>query len=186
MKKKNLIITILLLTSVLGLSACQKSYKPDRSYMSPEQIEKEQNLLDEFKGKLDTAENNADKITYSFEIAFRYQTLGDYDNAIKYYEEVLELDGQDKRSLNNLAVMYEEMDDIPKALEYEQKLYNIDPINTEAVEDTIRLLVKNKQFSDAEGVVMQFANSSKGEENAEFIGGQFAYIKEEKDKDAEK
>lgn len=175
--KKLTAVALIVLTFVL--TACGTSYKPDTSGFTEEYKQKEQAFLDEFKTKYENATTDADKETYAFETGFRYMNLGDYDNAIDYYEIVLEYNPTHYQALNNLAVIYEEMGEIEKALTYEQQLYNKNTTNVEIVRDTIRLLIKNRQFSDANGVLDTFARTEEGKNQAEFLSEQKQYISDE-------
>jgi tetratricopeptide (TPR) repeat protein len=174
--KKTIIIAMAILS--LTLTACG-AYKPDTSWMTKEYKQKEQALLDEFKGKYEAATTDEDKEAYAFETAFRYMNLGQYDNAIKYYEIVLGYNPDHPQSLNNLASMYEDME---KALTYEQKLYNKNATIAEVVSDTIRLLARNKQFADAQGVLDAFAITEEGKKQGEFLSEQMQFLVDERAK----
>jgi len=173
------ILSIALIT--ITFTACN-TYKPDTSGFSEEYKQKEQAFLDDFKIKYNNASTNDEKEEFAFEIGFRNMNLGNYKNAIKYYDIVLSYNPAHPQALNNLAVMYEEMGEIEKALKYEQQLYNTNPTNVEIVGDTIRLLVKNEQFNDAHGVLDTFAGTAEGKNQAEFLSEQMQYIVDEKEK----
>lgn len=166
--KKTLTISLLILSTSL-LSACGSGYTPDRSYMTPEQIEQEQQKLDEALQKYDEAKDDISKIDATASVGFRYMNLGDYDNAIKFYKEVVKLDYANFPALNNLAVMYEEIGEIDKAIEYQGELYNYYTDNAEVNSDFIRLLVANKQFEEAGRVVEAYKLTEKGAVNVEFV-----------------
>lgn len=178
--------TAIILLVALTLTACGAKYKPDTSGLTKEYKNKEQTFLNEFKGKYETAANDEDKEKYAFETGFRYMNLGDYDNAIKYYEIVLKYNSIHFQTLNNLAVIYEEMGDIEKALKYEQQLYNKNATNIEVVRDTIDLLVKHKQFVDAQGVLDTFAKTGEGKQQGQFLSEQMSYLKDEESKSMDK
>lgn len=178
---KKYISLILAILSFSLFSACT-SYTSDRSYMTKEATAQEEKILQDAKEKYNKATTDGEKQKQLFEMAFRYQNLGDYDGAINYYEKVLELSPIHYQSLNNLAVIYEEMGKIPKALQYEQKLYENNVIDPEVINDVIRLLVKNQQLNSAQQLLETFAKSSAGKNNLEFISSQYAFIQEEKDK----
>jgi len=184
--QKNMKKFITLSLIILAITACTPKYKPDTSGLTPEFKQKEETRLNDFKTKYSQAQNDSDKEKYAFETGFRYMNLGDYDNAIKYYEIVLKLNADHPQALNNMAVMYEEMGDIKQALKYEQKLYNKNTTNTEVVSDTIRLLAKNKQFIDAQGVLDTFAKTEEGKKQGPFLSEQMKFLKDEEAKEKAK
>lgn len=179
--KKLTSIALIVTAFVLAFTACG-SYKPDTSGFTKEYIQKEQAFLDEFKGKYESATTDADKEKYAFEVGFRNMNLGNYEDAIDYYEIVLEYNPGHTQTLNNLAVIYEEMGDIEKALGYEQQIYNANTTNVEIIRDTIRLLVKNGQFSNANGVLDTFAITEESKNQAEFLSEQKQYLVDEEAK----
>lgn len=178
--------TAIILLVALTLTACGTKYKPDTSGFTKEYKDKEQTFLNDFKGKYETAANDADKEKYAFETGFRYMNLGDYDNAIKYYEIVLKYNPIHFQTLNNLAVIYEEMGDIEKALKYEQQLYNKNTTKVEVIRDTVRLLEENKQFKDAQGVLDTFAKTEEGKKETQFLVEQANDLKVAEDKEKNK
>ncbi|MFA6306151.1 MAG: tetratricopeptide repeat protein, partial [Candidatus Gracilibacteria bacterium] len=142
----------------------------------------EQQLKDN-QVKLDKEPNN---FTWQFEKAFQLQALGRYEQAVEEYEKALTMAPDDFATLNNLAAIYEEVEDIEKALTYEQKLYNKNTTNIEVLKDTIRLLVKNKQFSDAQGVLDTFARTEEGKKEGAFLSEEMTYLKGEEAKEQNK
>lgn len=178
--RKTVISAILLLATGI-LSACN-DYTVDRSYLTQEAREKEEAQLAIALDNYEKSATDKDKADNAFEVGFRYMTLGEYEEAMDYYKIVLEYDAVHFPVLNNMAVMYEELGDIKTALEYEKKLYDNNPTNTEVVSDTIRLLVKNKQFNDAQGVLEKFTGSAEGKANLAFISEQYEYISSERNK----
>jgi|GEM_PF-3508364 len=164
----------IIMTSFFVLSGC--AYTPDRSYMTQEATAKEEKILQDAKDKYNQSKTDDEKQKQLFEMAFRYQNLGDYDNAISSYEQVLKISPTHYQSLNNLATIYEEMKEIPKALKYEQKLYENNVTDPEVINDVIRLLVENKQLAEAKKLLETFAVSSVGKNNLEFISGQYVFI----------
>lgn len=165
----------------LTLTACN-AYKPDTSGFTEEYKQKEQALLDEFKDKYENATTDDEKEEFAFETGFRYMNLGSYSDAIKYYKIVLKYNPIHFQALNNMAVMYEEMGETEEALKYEKQLYSKNATNTEVVRDTIRLLVENKQFEDAHGVLDTFASAEEGKKEGEFLSEQLTYIVNEEKK----
>lgn len=165
--KKTTIAGLVVLSTVL-LSACT-GYTPDRSYLTPEQKEQEQKKLDEAIEKSKNATTDIEKIDSTMSIGFRNMNLGNYDEAIKYYKQVIKLDPANFAALNNLSVMYEEMGNISRAIEYISVLYNNYTDNAEVNSDFIRLLIENKQFVEATRVVEAYKKTEKAKNNEEFI-----------------
>ncbi len=176
--KKFAIITLTVLVLLTTAGCSQDPYVVDISYQSKEVQANNQKLLQESLDKYGKASTEDEKAGYATEIGFRYMQLGNYREAIKYYEEVIKNSPGHFAALNNIAAMYEEAGDLKKALEYEQKLYQDQSTNSEVVADTIRLLVKNSQFSDAQGVLDAFSKYDKknGPNYTDFISDQFSYI----------
>lgn len=137
--------------------------------MTPEQIEQEQQKLDGALQKYEEATDDISKIDATASVGFHYMNLGNYDKASSFYEEVIELDPGHFPALNNLAVMYEEMGEIDKAIEYQGELYNYYTDNSEVNSDFVRLLVANKQFEEASRVVEAYKLTEKASANGEFI-----------------
>lgn len=179
--------------AILGLltfTACAKDpYMVDISYLPKETQQKHQQLLKESQEQYNKATDPAEKSKFATEVAFNNMTLGNYREAINYYQKVLEFDAVHFPALNNLAYMHEEAGDLVKALEFEKRLYEANNTNKEVVEDTIRILVKNKMFNDAQGLLEAFSkyNKSSGENKyTQFVGEQYGYIQESKAKNKTK
>ena len=158
----------------------QDPYTVDISYQSKEVQANNQKLLKEYLDKYNNAADDDQKMDYAAEVGFRYMQMGNYREAIKYYEEVIKIDPVHFAALNNIAVMHEKAGDLKKALEYEQKLYEKEATSVEVVRDTIRLLLANSKFNDAQGVLDTFSSYDKKTDNyyAEFISDQYSFIKE--------
>jgi len=154
------ILGLLLLTAIF--SACSSKYT----------VAKE-NMPEEVRQKLEASLKEA---TAPGDIAYLKMELGDYGEAIDLYKEVLESNPTDFPALNNLAVMYEEVGEIQEALTYEKILYTANSLNREVISDTIRLLIANKQFQDAQGVLQAYAVTPSGGEDPSFISDQYQLI----------
>lgn len=165
---KKIFTISLLILSIALLTACS-GYTPDRSYLTPEQKEKEQEELSKAIEKNKNATTDIEKIDSTMSIGLRNMNLGNYDEAIKYYKQVIKLDPVNFAALNNLSVMYEEMGNISKAIEYIGMLYDRYTDNAEVNSDFIRLLIKNKQFIEATKVVEAYKKTEKARNNEEFI-----------------
>ncbi|MCK9186784.1 tetratricopeptide repeat protein [Candidatus Gracilibacteria bacterium] len=179
---KKIIISLLAVSLLLSGCASAKWDKKDPNAPAAYYQKHEQQLKDN-QAKLDKDPTN---FTLQFEKAFQLQALGRYKEAVKEYEKALAMAPDDFATLNNLAAIYEEVGEIEKALTYEQKLYNQNTTNIEVLKDTIRLLTKNKQFSDAQGVLDTFAGTEEGKKEGAFLSEQMTYIKDETAKEQNK
>jgi tetratricopeptide (TPR) repeat protein len=170
------ILSVMALSAVL-FTACGK-YTIDISDMPEEQRIAHEQYLEEHLEIYNTTDSDLGRTNAAAEIGNRYMNLGQYKNAIKYFEEVLEFDAIHFPALNNLAVIYERVEEYEKALEYELRLYDANSTNKEVVTDTIRLLVLNERHDDARGVLEAFSAYDKttGPNYTQFIGDQFGYI----------
>lgn len=178
---KKLISLVLLTITVFTLSACGgNKYRIDISDMPQEmKAQEEQKLADALELYKEEAPDTLAKIDRIAEVGFRYMALGQYDNAIPYYEEVLELDPNHVPALNNLADMYEEVGEIEQALEYAVRLHESDPGWTEGVRDLVRLYTENSQPEEASRLLEEFAKTENGLSSTEFIEEQRAYIEKQ-------
>lgn len=70
--------------------------------------------------------------TYHFNLGVYHQKQGNITNAIREYEEVLELDANNAEALNNLGVIYKEQDNLDKAAEYYHLVVSLNPGMEEA------------------------------------------------------
>lgn len=161
----------LILSSMIALlfTACGTGFKPDRSYMTPELIQREEQALTEALDKYNNATTDTEKAEAATSVGFRYMNLGDYDSSINYYEKVVKIDSTSFPAINNLAVMYEEMEDYDSAIKYIGDLYNLYTDNPEVNSDFVRVLVANKQFDEAQNVVEAFKKTEKATGNDGFI-----------------
>ncbi len=129
----------LFVLSVLIFTACGDSkWNKPKSEISPEQRTYEEKIIKEQMTILDKDPAN---IKALFQVAFEYQFLGDYRKAVKFYEEVLKNDTNHIVALNNLADIYETLEEYDAAAEYIKRLYSLSPENSEAIRDTVRILL---------------------------------------------
>ena len=164
------ILTLSLLA--LLLTSCSGKW----NQADPEMPEELRTLHEEaLEAELATLEEDPANSDALFGAAFRYQQLGDWKKAVKYYEKVLELSPADWASLNNLAYMYETMEDYDQAAFYIKKLYESDPDNTEVISDTVRILLLAGDSVSAQLALENFARVVLDSENPDtdmqiFIG----------------
>lgn len=146
----------------LLLTACNSKWDQSDSNVDEAWADHQQELLDENLLILEEDPENFDAL---FEVAFRYQQLGDWKNAVSYYEKVLEQNENDWATLNNLAYMYEKMEDYDTAAEYIKRLYMVDQGNTEVIKDSVRILLKAGDVVNAEEAVANFEELAIDAEN---------------------
>ncbi|MFA5840592.1 MAG: tetratricopeptide repeat protein [Candidatus Margulisiibacteriota bacterium] len=125
--------------SLLLLTACSSKWDQSDPDMPEELRASSEEALDE---SLALVQENPENVDGLFGAAFYYQQLGEWKEAVRYYEKVLVLSPTNWATLNNLAYMYETMEDYQKAAEYIKTLYQSDPTGIEAIRDTVRILVK--------------------------------------------
>lgn len=148
------ILSTILVSIVFVLSACSGGMKVDKSSMGEEYLSQQQEILD---AQLLIIKEDPKNLTALFEAAFRYQMLGEYGDAIKYYEEVLVIDESHFPSLNNLADMYEELEDYENSAKYIKLLYQKNPNMPEVIKDTVRILLKANDSENAQLALENFA-----------------------------
>lgn len=144
--------------------------------MKKDQIDYEQKKLNESLEKYKTAQTEEEKLDHLEGVAFQHMVLGNYDEAIEYYEKVLELNKYHYPALTNIAYMYEEMGEIETALKYEQRLFAFNKDDFQVVEDLVRLLVADDQIDEAKKVVTEYFQTDKGKQNPGFVDEQLDYI----------
>jgi tetratricopeptide (TPR) repeat protein len=175
MKKTTQIILIGIISIIL-FTACSK-YDVEKPNLTQEQKEDLENKINENLEKFkDETLVEGNKLQFLQEIAIKYERLGQYDNAIKYYEQILEKEPQNFLVLNNLAFIYEQVEELELAEFYISKLYLNNKDDRGVIGDTIRILVKNKKFEDAQLVLNEYARDFQDTTTLAFISSQFEYI----------
>lgn len=137
----------------LLLTACNSKWDQSDPNVDEAWADHQQELLDENLLILEEDSENFDAL---FEVAFRYQQLGDWKKAISYYEKVLKQNENDWATLNNLAYMYETVEDYDTAADYIRRLYIVDPGSIEVIKDTVRILLKAGDVVNAEEATANF------------------------------
>lgn len=135
--KTNKFIVSLSLSFVL-LASCGSSGNYLDPAMPEELITYNNELLEE---NLMILDEDPENITALFEVAYRYEQLGEYKSAIKSYKKVLDLDAVHEPALNNLSGIYEEMGEYDDASVYMMSLYQVKPLSFEVITDTVRVLL---------------------------------------------
>lgn len=155
-KKGTFYILLTVITSVLIFVSCSNNPKWNRldPNMPKELKEQHERVL---KENLDKFEESKDfDSVVVLEIAFRYQQLGDFKNAIKYYEKLLDYDPKHWVALNNLADIYEQVEEYRSAAEYIKRLYSERQNSIEVIQDTVRILIEAGDVGNAEHAIDNF------------------------------
>lgn len=178
--KKTTIALILTLLAGLFLAGCTK-YAVDKPELTPEKTQQYEQAIKENQEKLKNAEITEVEKTESLQsIGISYERLGQYDDAINYYEQILKIAPTNFLALNNLAAIYEEVEEFDMAKKYIEILYQYygkdTGTNQGVTTDVIRVLVKNKEFDEAKKVLEDYAISFQSLETGAFINDQFEYI----------
>ena len=173
--KKTLTVLLAVLLTITLLTACSK-YNVDKN-LTPEKQTEHETILEESLAAIGDENSTAVVILQATqEAAVRYARLGDYKNAIKYYEKVLEKAPADFLTLNNLSALYEEIEEYELAAKYVVQLHVLYKEKQGVINDTIRILVKNGRFEDAQLVLNEYASNYQSDATAPFISEQFEYI----------
>jgi tetratricopeptide (TPR) repeat protein len=157
MKKTILTIFLLLIIAVTGCSNSDE-WQQDISGMPEEQKTKHIETLEEHLAIIKEEPNN---IESQFEVAFQYHQLGEYRNAEEAYKRTLELDPVHIVALNNLAAIYEEVEEYDYASLYIRKLFEIQPTTPEVIRDTVRILLKADDPENAQLALESFLSLTK-------------------------
>ena len=142
------LITITLILTLLSLPACRLSKWDQSDPNMPDELRQEhEEILEE---NLTSLKENGFGVTAALEVAIRYQALGDLKKSAEYYEEVLEYDVNHIVALNNMAVLYEDVEEYEFAAAYIMRLYEIEQDSTETIKDTVRILLKVDDILNAQ------------------------------------
>lgn len=152
---KKLALLLSLLSSMVLFSSCTNWDYSDPNMPAEVKEMHETNL----EGYLNTLESNPEDTEALFGAGFEYQALGDYKNAVKYYEKDLAIESTNPVTLNNMAVIYENMKDYENAAKYIKLLYPLQPTNIETIRDTVRILLENNEEANAQAALENFARN---------------------------
>lgn len=183
--------SIALLISTLLLTACSSgSTTHDWTKVYP-------NMPAEFKtqeeAKITASEEALKKdpkdFTAQFQIGYSLQQLGEYGKAEQAYLKAQKLDPNNEVVLNNLADIYEQVEEYQLAAETIKKLYILNPDSIEVVSDTVRILLKADMELNAQEALENFARKHLGETDpsmAAFLSEQHELILNYKNKNDSK
>lgn len=183
--KKTTITLIFALLASSPLTGCSK-YTVDKPELTPEKIQQYEQAIEENQEKLKNTKITEIEKTESLQsIGISYERLGKYDDAINYYEQILKIAPTNFLALNNLAAIYEEVEEYDSAQKYIETLYQYygkdTRTNQGVITDIIRILVKNKKFDQARQVLEDYARDNQSLETGPFVSDQFEYIERMKE-----
>ena len=180
--------TIIIAATALALLSACSSTPPNanKPNLSEEKIKEYQQLIIDNENIL-KEDGLTDEAKYEAlaNIAVTHDNLGNYSEAVKSYEKMLEINPSDFLALNNLSTLYERSKDYEKAAYYVKFLHKYYKDRQGVISDVIRILVENGEFENAKLVITEYAQNYNTPENAEFISDQFDYIMRMSQKAAE-
>lgn len=164
--------------SLTLLSACSSTLpNVNKPNLSEEKIKEYQQIIEDNENILEE-DGLTDEAKYEAlaNVAVTNDNLGNYDEAVKSYEKMLEINPSDFLALNNLSTLYERITDYEKAAYYVKFLHKYYKDRQGVISDVIRILVENNEFENAKLVITEYAQNYSTPESAEFISEQFDYI----------
>lgn len=189
MKKLTALIVSTILMGVI-LTGCSK-YTVEKPELTKENIQQYEQAIEDGMGKLKNKDiTDVEKVETLQSIGVGYERLGKYNRAINYYEQILEIAPTNFIALNNLVAIYEEVGELNLAEKYVVMLYESykqdTNTNQEVVNDTIRILTKDKKFDQALNVLQEYARDFQGDMTEGFISERFEFISRMRDAEANK
>ncbi len=152
------------LLAVLALSlllvSCSGKWEKDMTNISQEAITQHQTLLEEHLAIL---KEDPENIESTFEVAYRYEHLGELKKAEKYYLKTIELDPNHVVAYNNLMNLYEEVGEYDKAGETGVKLLTLQPGSIETIQDVVRIFWEADKPDEALNLLEQFSVANKND-----------------------
>jgi len=180
--KMKKIITIMIATSIF-LIGCS-NYNVEKPNLAEEKRQHyEDKIIELLETISDKEVSNEDKIDKFRSLGISYERIGSYDQAIEYYMKVLEYIPTDFTSLNNLSAIYEEVGEIEAAAKNIVVLYQNNKGTQGVISDTIRIMVKNGDFQNAQFILNEYATDYQTEETRPYISEQFEYIQRMENKE---
>jgi Tfp pilus assembly protein PilF len=92
----------------------------------------------------------------NFELALKYQGIGNLEQAQRYYVAVLEADEFNVRARNNLAMLYASRGLVPEAIEHLRRAIQIDPAYVTA-RNNLGVVLKDARRLDEANAVLRDA-----------------------------
>ncbi len=172
MKFKSLALTLLLMTL---LTACSP-YQVDTDLTD----EKRQEYIDQIEQWKTVLENeeatDTEKLEAYMEMGVAYERLGNYKNALEYYEETLKIDTANFVALNNSAHIYEEVGEYDMASRFILVLYLNNPSNQEVVSDAVRIYCETGEPEKSLTILEEYATNYQSDETSQFISDTYVSI----------
>lgn len=183
MKKITIVSISLFLILSLLLTGCGKTI--EKPTLTDEQKNEYTQIVEDNLTILEQNDLGDDaKYQALVNVAVNNEYLGNYDEAINYYKQILEISSSDFLALNNLSNLYEKLEEYDLASQYVKLLHKYYKDKQGVIKDTIRILVKNKEFDNAQLVITEYAQNYQSEETQQFISDEFDYIQRVKQKEA--
>ncbi|MFA4917464.1 MAG: tetratricopeptide repeat protein [Syntrophales bacterium] len=151
--KKIISITAILALLLSGCMLSGKWNQPDPN-MPQELKQKAENAISE---NLEILEENPEELGALLEVAVNYEQIGNYKEAVNYYEKLIELSPFHYVALNNIAAVYEIVEEYDLAAKYIKTLYEQNQTNTEVTRDTVRILLEADEPDDAQAALENYA-----------------------------
>lgn len=155
------LFTLLLSLSLL-LSACGGPLGSNAPEDMPEELK--QSFIDNIEVSLSQIDEGTTGITVYSDLGYAYQMLGEYDEAIHYYELILELDISNYQALNNMVDIYEDLEDTEQAREYAKLLYSYNADNASVLKKVIIVFLADDQPELALEALENFARLHSGDD----------------------
>lgn len=151
--KKIIQILVILILSFSGCMFGSRWNQPDPN-MPQELKQKAENAISE---NLDILKETPEELGALLEVAVNYEQIGNYKEAVNYYEKLIELSPFHYVALNNIAAVYETVEEYDLAAKYIKTLYEQNPSNPEVMRDTVRILLEADEPDDAQVALENYA-----------------------------
>ncbi len=165
MKTKSVLVSLALSTVILNACGNPK-WQGDISHLDEGWIQHQYDLIEENELKL---EENPDDYEALAEIAFRYDALEDFKKAVKYYKKSLDANPDNLVVYNNLASIYEKVEEYDLAAENIMVYFQNSQSSGEAASDAVRILLKADDPENAQIALDTYASATTGDTSAEHL-----------------
>ena len=102
-----------------------------------------------------TLELNPDDVIAMFYLAYSLKEVGNIDDSINLYNEIISRSPDYSWAYYNLASIYFEQNRDDLAIEYLNKTIKINPNDVPAIKFLIKILSKNRNYAEAEKILKQ-------------------------------
>ena len=114
-------------------------------------------------------ELNENDIVAKFYLAYELNAIGEIDSAIEIYQDVITQNPDYSWAYYNLAAIYIARKDENNALRYLELTIRVNPTDMQAIRLYIKLLFKNKKYSQAEKCLRQYIHDLPNEADLCFL-----------------